>query len=152
MSSQGMIITGAVVVLIAVLLGAVALNQRQAQLAPAETPMMTEEDAMATLSNDETPAEKPYIEREQVEGLYYGLQYADVEALFGAEADAVDTEYDPGVNGYTAPFIITWYVWNNEDGSQARLGFVKDKLYRKQFITKQGTPALPEPVDVTELE
>ena len=152
MSFQGLMITGALVVLAAVLLGAAALTWLQPMRMPDETPAPVEDAQPAPPDEKEEQKSITAITREQVEGLYYGLPYAEAEQLFGGEADAVETEYDRGVEGYTSPFVITWYVWKNEDGSKARLGFVKDKLYRKQFIASDGRSTLPEPEEFIELE
>lgn len=91
----------------------------------------------------EAPTRK-YIARETVEGLYYGISYEYAEETFGFPSDEDDSEYDPGVDGYTSPFVIHWHVWKNEDGTKARLGFINNKMDRKQFIEADGTDALPE--------
>ena len=151
MSSQGLMITGALAVLAAVLLGAVALTWLQPVRMPEDPPTLVE-DTPLTTEEEEEQGRTSAIKREQVEGLYYGLQYAEAAQLFGGEADVIETEYDRGVEGYTSPFVITWYIWKNENGSKARLGFVKDKLYRKQFIAADGRSTLPEPEEFIELE
>ncbi len=152
MSSQRVIITGAVTVLVVVLLGAATLTWLQPVHMPEETTGFVEETLPETTDKKEEPDRISAITQEQVEGLYYGLKYVEAEQLFGSAADAIETEYDRGVEGYTSPFVITWYVWNNQDGSKARLGFVKDKLYRKQFLAADGHATLPEPEEFIQLE
>ncbi len=140
MSSQGLMITGALAVLAAVLLGAVALTWLQPVRMPEDPPTLVE-DTPLTTEEEEEQGRTSAITREQVEGLYYGLQYAEAAQLFGGEADVIETEYDRGVEGYTSPFVITWYIWKNENGSKARLGFVRQII--PETVHCRGRPFNP---------
>ncbi|MCK5861680.1 MAG: hypothetical protein KAH38_04295 [Candidatus Hydrogenedentes bacterium] len=87
---------------------------------------------------------RPFISRETVEGLYYGLSYEAAAEKFGFSSDESETEYEQGVQGYTSPYVIHWHVWNNEEGSRVRLGFIDNKMDRKQFIASDGISEIPE--------
>lgn len=145
MNSRGLLLFGAVAVLFAVTTLAIWLSRPQ----PVEPPAIAHEDAPDdTTATSTAPTEGELfspITRETVEGLYYGLALTDIEEMFGRVSDFMETEYEPGVSGYTSPFVIIWHHWNNEDGSKAKLGFVDNKLYRKQFLDAGNTALLPEP-------
>lgn len=83
--------------------------------------------------------ERAVITREMVDALYLGVSVEEVETRWGMMSDEMESEYDPGIQGYTAPFSIVWHTWNNPDGTKVRLGFIGKKLDRKQFHEKDGT-------------
>ena len=140
-------LVGGLAVLIAVLgLGFILGTTQTEPTPPAEPPsqqMNGEPEPLPELP-EEKPEERPHIARDTVENLYYGLSYEQAEELFGFASDYSESEYDPGVEGYTSPFVILWHEWENEDGSKARLGFVNNRMERKQFIEPDGTAALPD--------
>ena len=144
MSSQQVIIIAVVLVLIALSFGYVIGASRSVDT-PIASPEPKPEPEPITTEEEEPVPERPYISRETVEGLYYGLTYEAAEKKFGFPSDETESEYDRGVEGYTSPFVIYWHVWNNEDGSRARLGFVENKLERKQFIAADGNSEIPLP-------
>jgi len=146
MSSQQVILIALVLVVVALSLGYVMGASRNA-VVPAPEPAASSVPAQpVVVQMEEEPAPKRIpISRETVEGLFYGLTYEAAEEKFGFPSDETESEYDHGVEGYTSPFVIYWHVWNNEDGSKARLGFVDNKLDRKQFIAADGSSEIPLP-------
>ena len=96
--------------------------------------------AVDALMVPEEPAmpQRESISEATVEGLYLGHSYESVEELFGLVSDSSESEYDRGIEGYTSPFTIVWHTWENPDGTRVRLGFVNDKLERKQFLRRDG--------------
>lgn len=149
MSSQQVIIIAVVLVLVALGFGYILGASRTENATPTTKETTQTSDLPLppepTLIEEETPPERLYISRETIEGLYYGLTYEAAEEKFGFPSDETESEYDPGVEGYTSPFVIYWHVWKNKDGSKARLGFVDNKLDRKQFIGKSGDSEIPLP-------
>ena len=147
MSSQQILIIVVVLALIALGFGYILGAARTANAPTQQTTEIPKPAAPpeVTLSEGEVAPERSYISRETVEGLYYGLTYEAAEEKFGFPSDETESEYDRGVAGYTSPFVIYWHVWNNEDGSKARLGFVDKKMDRKQFIAADGTSEIPLP-------
>jgi len=147
MSSQQVILIAVVLVVIALSLGYVMGASRNAKSPVSESaaaPVLLPPPVVVLPEGEPAPKRIP-INRETVEGLYYGLTYEAVEEKFGFPSDETESEYDHGVEGYTSPFVIYWHVWNNEDGSKARLGFVDNKLDRKQFIAADGSSEIPLP-------
>ena len=146
MSSQQILIIVVVLALITLGFGYILGASRTANAPTQQTteipkPIVPPE---ATVIEEEVTQERPHISRETVEGLYYGLTYVAAEEKFGFPSDETESEYDRGVEGYTSPFVIYWHVWNNEDGSKVRLGFINKKMERKQFIAADGISEIPE--------
>ena len=54
------------------------------------------------------------------------------------EPSRQESTYNEGVDGYTRPSLVAWYIWENPDGSFMRLGFTKKVLTEKQ---SDGLPA-----------
>lgn len=145
MSTNNVLIIIAVVVAVALGLGYILGASRQAQTPVAEPVAVPGAVLLATTEGEEEqPPPRSFISRETVEGLYFGLTYEAAEELFGFPSDETESEYDRGVEGYTSPFVIYWHVWGNEDGSRARLGFINNKMDRKQFIAADGVSEIPE--------
>jgi len=82
--------------------------------------------------------ERESISEETIEKLYLGYTYEELEDRFGVPADERKSEYHRDATGYTAPHTIVWYTWANPDSTVVRLGFINNKLERKQFIRKDG--------------
>lgn len=82
--------------------------------------------------------ERESISETAIEKLYLGYSYEEIEDLFGIPADERESEYRRDATGYTAPHTIVWYTWENPDSTLVRLGFINNKLERKQFIRKDG--------------
>ncbi len=146
MSPKAALIVGAAVLAVVLGLGYVLSVTQPVRAPVSETAPLektTAPDITLTPYEDETPTERPFITQETVENLYYGLSYEQAEEKFGFPSDEHTTEHDPGVEGYTPPFLIHWHVWENEDGSKARLGFVNNRLDRKHYIEPDGSDALP---------
>ncbi len=83
--------------------------------------------------------ERKSITEDEIDKLYLGYTYEELEDLFGISADERESEYRRDATGYTAPHTIVWYTWKNPDDTVIRLGFINNKLERKQFIRKDGT-------------
>lgn len=84
------------------------------------------------------PPPRPLVTQAQFEKLLYDTPYADVVEFLGAEPSRQESTYNEGVDGYTRPSLVAWYIWENPDGSFMRLGFTKKVLTEKQ---SDGLPA-----------
>ncbi|HOD94948.1 MAG TPA: hypothetical protein PLQ42_09985 [Candidatus Hydrogenedentes bacterium] len=78
------------------------------------------------------------ISKDMVDALLLGMTVEEVEALWGRISDEMESEYDPGIKGYTSPYAILWHTWNNPDGTRVKLGFINRKLDRKHFYYRDG--------------
>jgi len=78
------------------------------------------------------------VTQAQFEKLLYDTPYADVVEFLGMEPSRQESTYNEGVDGYTRPSLVAWYIWENPDGSFMRLGFTKKVLTEKQ---SDGLPA-----------
>lgn len=79
------------------------------------------------------PAEpEPVITREEFDQIRVGMEYWDVVDLIGEPEAERDSEYNEGVPGYTAPSVIAWHTWRNENGSWAKVSFIKEKVVEKK--------------------
>ncbi len=147
MSSQQVILIVLVLVVVALSLGYVMGVSRTTEVPASEfdAASVTVPPPVLVQPEEEPAPKRIPISRETVEGLYYGLTYEAAEEKFGFPSDETESEYDHGVEGYTSPFVIYWHIWKNEDGSKARLGFVDNKLDRKQFIAADGSSEIPLP-------
>jgi len=56
------------------------------------------------------------------------MTLAQVRQLFGAESDRQESTYSNGGSQFVQPSVIAWHIWENEDGSFIRLGFIDKKL------------------------
>ncbi len=80
----------------------------------------------------EAPPPRTVITREQYDKILYDMRYADVVDYLGMDPSRQESTYDEGVEGYTGPSVISWYIWDNPDGSFVRLGFTEKRLTDKQ--------------------
>ena len=80
----------------------------------------------------EIEAPRPVITQEQYDKILYDTPYADVVDYLGMDPSRQESTYDKGVDGYTRPSVISWYIWENPDGSFLRLGFTEKRLTDKQ--------------------
>ncbi len=139
MSSTHIIITALCVLCIVLL---IALLGKKAPDVPFPEPELSEKSASpaVTPSGEDIPPppERRTIAESEIEKLYLGYRYEEIEDLFGIEADERESEYCRDPNGYIAPHTIVWYIWNNPDDTRVRLGFINNKLERKQFLRKDG--------------
>ncbi len=78
------------------------------------------------------PPPRPLVTQAQFDKLLYDMPYADVVEFLGMEPSRQESTYNEGVDGYTRPSLIAWYIWENPDGSFMRLGFTKKLLTDKQ--------------------
>jgi len=92
---------------------------------------------------EELPPPRPIVTQEQFDALLYDTPFADVLDYFGMEPSRQESTYVEGVEGYTRPSLISWYIWENPDGSYIRLGFVNRKL------TDMESEKLPRAVEVS---
>lgn len=74
------------------------------------------------------PPPHPVFTQAQFDALLYGMTTAQVREVLGAEADRQESTYSKGGSEYVPPTLTAWYIWENEDGSFIRLGFVDKKL------------------------
>ena len=81
---------------------------------------------------------QPVFTQSQFDQLLYDMSSAQVRDLLGSEPTDQDSSYVKGESAYVQPSLTTWYIWENEDGSYIKLGFVKDKL------TDMSSEDLPE--------
>lgn len=100
---------------------------------PAPPPPLPESAPVAPV-----PPPRPLVTQAQFEKLLYDTPYADVVEFLGMEPSRQESTYNEGVDGYTRPSLVAWYIWENPDGSFMRLGFTKKLLTEKQ---SDGLPA-----------
>ena len=81
---------------------------------------------------EELPPPRPIVTQEQFDKILYDTPYADVVDYLGMEPSRQESTYIEGVEGYTGPSVISWYIWENPDGSFVKLGFTKKRLTDKQ--------------------
>ena len=74
------------------------------------------------------PPPPPVFTQAQFDGLLYGMTLAQVQEVLGAEPNRQESTYNRGESDYVPPSVTAWYIWENEDGSFIRLGFVDKKL------------------------
>ena len=87
----------------------------------------------------EIEAPRPVITQEQYDKILYDTPYADVVDYLGMDPSRQESTYDEGVEGYTRPSVISWYIWENPDGSFLRLGFTEKRLTDKQSHELPGS-------------
>ena len=92
----------------------------------------------APVAEEDLVPPRPIITQAMFDKLLYDSQYADVVEELGAKPSRQESTYDEGIEGYTRPSIISWYIWENPDGSFMRLGFTEKRL------TDKGSSDLPE--------
>lgn len=76
----------------------------------------------------ETPPPRPLVTQAHLDKLLYDMPYKKVEEFLGMEPTRQESTYKEGVDGYTRPYLISWYIWENPDGSFIKLGFTNDLL------------------------
>lgn len=135
-SSNRVLIVVSVVLFLVLLLSFVAHKAttrpaRDVEVAP--LPILVPEGKLL-----EPVPERKSITEDEIEKLYLGYTYEELEDLFGIAADERESEYRRDATGYTAPHTIVWYTWQNPDNTIIRLGFINNRLERKQFIRKDG--------------
>ncbi|MGI6137673.1 MAG: hypothetical protein ACOYI9_01435 [Candidatus Hydrogenedentales bacterium] len=132
----------------------IALLQKKEE-APSEAAATTELVPPDPTPLDITPESEELpritITEAMVDKLYLGHSYEDIEALWGAGSDESESEYRRPSDGYTSPFTIVWHIWNNPNRTRVRLGFVNNKLERKEFYRLDGYKISNE-IDLDELK
>ena len=140
MSLQNIIII--VLVIICVLLMFALLRSEpvtapQAPPSQVSTPPPTPVAPPAPEGEPEVTPRQPISEAD-VDKLYLGVTYEQVEELFGLPSDEQESEYDRGIDGYTSPHTIVWHTWVNPNNTRVRLGFINGKLEKKLFHRRDG--------------
>jgi len=107
--------------------------------------------AILTPEGEYTEPVREPISETTIEELYLGYTYEQIEEMFGYPADERESEYCRDKEGYTAPFTIVWYTWENPDNTKIRLGFINNKLERKHFIRRDGN-VISNEVDLGEIQ
>lgn len=119
-------VTRIAIVLISLPLAFVALNGCNEPAPPPPPP-----------AEPELPPSPVYTQA-QFDKLLYDMSSAQVRDILGSEPTDQDSTYNEGESQYVRPSLTTWYIWENEDGSYIKLGFVEDKL------TEMTSENLPE--------
>lgn len=101
--------------------------------APPETgaPAGGEAETAEAGAEKEAAAPPPTFTQEQFDNILYGMTLPQVRELLGAEPARQESTYDKPDSDYVAPSLTSWYIWENEDGSFIKLGFVNKKLAEK---------------------
>tara|TARA_R110001592_G_scaffold108456_2_gene303013 strand:+ start:64 stop:519 length:456 start_codon:yes stop_codon:yes gene_type:complete len=89
------------------------------------------------------PPPRTIVTQEIYDQLLYDTPYQDVVDFLGMDPSRQESTYSEGVEGYTSPTLISWYIWDNPDGSFIKLGFTQ------KILTDMSSEDLPHAQDVS---
>ena len=90
-----------------------------------------EEPTPLIIVDEDAPPPRTVITQAQFDKILYDTNFGDVVEFLGMDPSRQESTYDEGVEGYTSPSLISWYIWDNPDGSFIKLGFTGKRLTDK---------------------